>query len=187
MSKQLGRTATRPSRRAAKSVSHERDGIALPKRLQRQLEGVELTHPDRVVYPDQGLTKLDLAAYYVQVGERMLPYVVDRPLSLVRCPRGRAEPCFFQKHRAGKVPPSLASVPVREGQQLQYYFAVHNVAGLLALVQLGVLEIHLWARRPAIWSGPIALCSISTPVPGWAGSRLPRPPGSFAPCWMVFI
>ncbi len=119
----------------------------LSEHLEQQLQGVTLTNPDRVLYPELGLTKLDLAAYYAQVGETMLPFVVDRPLSLVRCPQGRAEKCFFQKHQTGNVPASLIGVAVREGSQSQKYFVLKNLAGLLALVQLGVLEIHLWGSQ----------------------------------------
>ena len=60
--------------------------------------GVRLTHPDKVLYPDQGITKHDLAKYYTQVADWMLPHVVDRPLAIVRCPAGSGKPCFFQKH-----------------------------------------------------------------------------------------
>ena len=119
----------------------------LPKHIEHQLEEVTLTNPDRVLYPERGLTKLDLATYYIQVGETMLPYIVDRPLSLVRCPRSQAEQCFFQKHLAGNVPASLACISVREETKLRNYFAVKDLAGLLALVQLGVLEVHLWGAK----------------------------------------
>jgi bifunctional non-homologous end joining protein LigD len=104
------------------------------------------------------------------VGETMLPYVVDRPLSLVRCPRGRAEPCFFQKHQTGKAPASLATIPVREGNQWYKYFAVKNLAGLLALVQLGVLEIHLWGAPASDLERPDRLVFDLDPGPGvvWA-------------------
>ena len=61
-------------------------------------QGVRLTHPDKVLYPDAGITKQDLADYYAQVAEWMLPHVVDRPLAIVRCPEGSGKACFFQKH-----------------------------------------------------------------------------------------
>jgi bifunctional non-homologous end joining protein LigD len=67
-------------------------------------EGVRLTHPNRVLYPEQGITKLDLAEYYKQVAEWILPHVVNRPMALVRCPAGVGQPCFFQKH-PGEAPP----------------------------------------------------------------------------------
>ena len=60
--------------------------------------GVHLTHPDKVLYPEQGITKQDLADYYLAVAERMLPHVAGRPLTLVRCPAGSEKKCFYQRH-----------------------------------------------------------------------------------------
>ncbi len=74
----------------------------------------------------------------------VLPYVVNRPLSLVRCPSGVGTQCFFQKHYTGKLSPALGSVSVREKEETAQYVVVRDLAGLVALVQLGVLEIHLW-------------------------------------------
>ena len=97
-------------RRSPKHVAHKPDGSGgalrkkaggMSKDITRQLYDAELTHPDRVLYPEQGLTKLDLAAYYVQVGERMLPYIANRPLSLVPClPRGPWRTLAFFKSTA---------------------------------------------------------------------------------------
>ena len=63
-----------------------------------RVAGVRITHPDRVLYPEQGLTKRALAEYYAELADRILPHVAGRPLSVVRCPRGREEACFYQKH-----------------------------------------------------------------------------------------
>ena len=68
------------------------------QRTTAELGGVRLSHPDKVLYPDEQLTKQDLAQYYMQVAEWMLPHVVDSPLAIVRCPAGSGKPCFFQKH-----------------------------------------------------------------------------------------
>lgn len=160
------------ARASARSPGAGNPSDTLLKRLKSQIEAAKLTHPDRVLYPEQGLTKLDLAAYYVQVGEAMLPHVVDRPLSLVRCPAGIATPCFFQKHRTGKVSSSLASVAVREGSELQQYFAVRDLAGLLALVQLGVLEIHVWGARADDLERPDRIVFDLDPGPGVAWGQI---------------
>ena len=61
-------------------------------------EGVRLTHPDRVLYPEQGITKLALARYYAAIRDWVLPELRNRPLSLVRCPEGQGKECFYQKH-----------------------------------------------------------------------------------------
>src|SRR5690606_23279352 len=75
---------------------------------------VAISNPDRVVYPELGLTKLDVARHFHAVAKRMLPHVRNRPLSLLRCPDGTAATCFFQKHWQGRLPDALGTVPVRE-------------------------------------------------------------------------
>ncbi len=104
-----------------------------------------LTHADKVLYPEQGLTKGDLAAYYTVVADRMLPSLARRPLTLLRCPEGRHKTCFFQKHLADDAPASLLRVPIAdEAGKHRTYLAVNSLDGVLALVQMGVLEIHQW-------------------------------------------
>jgi bifunctional non-homologous end joining protein LigD len=110
--------------------------------------GVELSHPDRVLYPEQGITKRDLARYYAEVARWMLPHVIGRPLALVRCPEGRQRVCFYQKHWRGPPPPGVNTVPLREaGGAVRDYTWVDSVQGLIALVQHGVLEFHVWGAR----------------------------------------
>jgi bifunctional non-homologous end joining protein LigD len=101
-----------------------------------------------VLYPELGLTKSDLAAYYRDVAEWILPYVQHRPLTLLRCPDGRAKECFFQKH-ATDTAAALRRVPLKEsnGMGEKIYLAVDSLDGLLALVQMGVLELHVWGAR----------------------------------------
>ncbi|HEY4116049.1 MAG TPA: non-homologous end-joining DNA ligase [Rhizomicrobium sp.] len=111
------------------------------------LEGVRLSHPDKVLYPEQGITKQALAEYYLAVAEWMLPHVVNRPISLVRCPAGRAKKCFFQRHAGSGVPPQLGEVPIEGFGEEQAFLYIKNVSGLMALVQMGVLEIHPWGSR----------------------------------------
>jgi bifunctional non-homologous end joining protein LigD len=109
--------------------------------------GVYLTNRDRVLYPAQGLTKGDLWQYYKLVGKLLLPHVAGRPLTLVRCPDGRHEDCFFQKHASETVPKSLETIQVKEGGGVESYMVVDSMTGLAALVQMGVLEIHTWNSR----------------------------------------
>lgn len=107
--------------------------------------GVRLTSPDRVVFPGQGVTKAGLAAYYAAVAERMLPHIAKRPLSLLRCPQGRAKYCFFHKHDTGGFPPAMKSVPITEKDGAEEnYFYVEDLAGLIAGTQMNVLEWHVW-------------------------------------------
>ena len=109
--------------------------------------GVRLSHPEKVLYPEQGITKLALAEYYDAVADWMLPHVVNRPISLVRCPAGRAKKCFFQRHAGSGVPPQLSEVPIAGFGEDQAFLFIRNVSGLLALVQMGVLEMHPWGSR----------------------------------------
>ncbi len=110
-----------------------------------EVAGVRLSHPDRVLYPEQGVTKLDLARYYQAVEEWILPHVAKRPLTLVRCPEGRKKACFYQKHFRDGMPSSIRSVPIHEeGGTPEPYLYVDDLAGLVGLVQFGVLELHGW-------------------------------------------
>lgn len=110
-------------------------------------EGVRLTNPDRELYPEQGLTKRDLAEYYLSIADWILPHVVDRPLTLVRCPRGAQHECFYQKHFREEMPDVLKPVEVDEKGRKGVYVSLRNAAGLVALVQIGVLELHPWGSR----------------------------------------
>ena len=109
------------------------------------IAGVRLTHPAKVLYPEQGITKQDLADYYLDVADRMLPHIAGRPLTLVRCPAGRQKKCFYQRHAGSGVPGELGEVKIA-GFDEPYLF-VKDARGLIALVQMGVLEIHPWGAR----------------------------------------
>jgi bifunctional non-homologous end joining protein LigD len=117
-----------------------------------EIGGVRVTHPDRVLYPDMDLTKRDLIDYYTAVAEPMLPHLVDRPVSLVRCPQGRKRKCFFQKHATDGMPEALAVAPIREASgRASDYLAIGGIEGVIAGVQIGTLEFHIWgSRRRAI-------------------------------------
>ena len=114
--------------------------------------GIKLSSPDKVLYPGQGVTKGKLAAYYASVAPAMMPYIANRPLSLVRCPAGRAKQCFFQKHDTGGFAQGMDTIEIEEKDgQADSYFTLDDLGGLLAGVQMGVLEFHIWgSRRDAI-------------------------------------
>jgi bifunctional non-homologous end joining protein LigD len=109
---------------------------------------VRLTHPEKVLYPEQGVTKRDLAAYYEAVGARMLEHVAGRLVSLVRCPEGASSECFFQRHGHQGFPPQFRrlKLPEKHGDRKDYIY-VDDVDGLLAAAQVGALEIHIWGSR----------------------------------------
>lgn len=109
--------------------------------------GVRMTHPERVLYPKSGFTKRALAEYYVRIADWILPHVTGRPMSLVRCPEGVAEKCFYQKHGATHAPPELGRVRIREKDKEGDYLVASDAAGLVGLAQMSILEIHTWNSR----------------------------------------
>jgi bifunctional non-homologous end joining protein LigD len=102
---------------------------------------VRLTHPDRVLWEDEGITKRGLAEFYAEIADWVLPHLVNRPLALVRCPSGSQKECFFQKHSFAGLD-ETAVTPVDIGDD--HVLAIHDLKGLLQLVQASVLEIHPW-------------------------------------------
>ena len=106
---------------------------------------VRLTSPDKVLFPATGLTKQGLADYFVAVAPKMLRFVANHPLSLVRCPEGRRKHCFFQKHHTKGLPEAFGSVEIAEaGGRREPYLVVSDVDGLVAAAQIGALELHVW-------------------------------------------
>ena len=119
------------------------DVIGLVKRLPLPFA---LTNLDKVLYPENNLRKADLLAYYAAVASHALPHLAGRPLTLVRCPGGRTQKCFFQKHATANVPAAVKRIEVRESSadESELYMAVTDMPGLLAVAQMGALELHTW-------------------------------------------
>ena len=114
---------------------------AKQKAQKAQTAGVTLSNPDRVYWEDVGVTKQDLADFYSSIWKWMAPHVTGRVLALVRCPEGAAGECFFQKHAsAGVDQKRLHLVPEPDGDKA---ISVDRLEGVIALVQAGVLEIHV--------------------------------------------
>ena len=109
-----------------------------------EFAGVQLSSPDKVLFPEQGITKRDLALYYERIADWILPWIADRPLTLVRCPEGRAKQCFYQKHINEHAPKSVRRIQVEEEAGSEPYGTIDSSEGLLSLVQMGVLEMHIW-------------------------------------------
>ena len=108
---------------------------------------VQLTHPDRVLWPDVGVTKQGLAEFYVEIWRAIAPHIVDRPLTLVRCPGGVEEGCFFQKHAWAGIGEHVARSRDPDGGE--EILTINTLEGLLSLVQASALEIHVWGARLA--------------------------------------
>jgi bifunctional non-homologous end joining protein LigD len=131
-----------------------------------EVAGVRISHPDRVLYPDVGLTKLDVARYYEAVGRWILPYVVDRPLTIVRCPEGQAGECFFQKNWKNTLPKQVGKVDVPFADGVQQYVMIDDLAGLIGLVQVGALELHPWGSKVDKLDRPDQIIFDLDPGPG---------------------
>lgn len=109
--------------------------------------GVRISNPDKILYPGQGITKLQLAQYYEAVLDWALPHIKNRPLMFLRCPEGFHKQCFFQKHAADSVAEAVkkVNIPEDDGEATGLY--VDSAKGLISLAQMGVLEIHAWGCR----------------------------------------
>lgn len=130
-----------------------------------ELAGVRITSPDRVLYPEDGVTKLELAEYYLRVADWIMPYVQGRPISMVRCPEGIAHeqgevhedqegPCFFHKHAREQFRGPFDRLVIEEAKGPADYLSPSEPASLVALVQMGVLEIHIWGSHGARIESP---------------------------------
>lgn len=104
----------------------------------------KLTHPDRVLYPQLDITKQELAQFYDDIQEWILPYIIKRPLTFLRCPNGSQHSCFYQKHLASEAKTPLYTIDIKENKKTSPYVYIKDISGLIQLVQLGILEIHLW-------------------------------------------
>lgn len=138
-----------------------------------EFAGIRLSSPDRVLWPEQGLTKRALASYYEYIGEKMLPYIADRPLSLLRCPRGHAKECFFQKNYNDSIDEPIKTVKLeqKDGEKATY-MAIGNLAGLIELAQLGSLELHPWGSRTDRLERPDVVIFDLDPGPAVAWERV---------------
>ena len=135
----MARTArAKPSARARKRSATKADS---------RVAGITITHPDRVLWPDLGITKLDLARYYERIAPRLLALAAKRPISLMRCPQGPqgdVAGCFFQRHAGQGMSGHLKDVNVEGRGDGKPFIYIDDVKGLVALVQMGTIELHAW-------------------------------------------
>ena len=116
----------------------------MPAGSRRTVAGVGISHPDREIYPAPPTTKFDLARYYERIGKWIVPHVAGRPLTLVRCPEGLRGSCFYMKHSKVWAPAPLRRVAIQEKTKVGDYLIADDLAAVVGLVQMGVLEIHTW-------------------------------------------
>lgn len=113
-----------------------------------RIEGIAITHPSRMVYPDLKLTKGDVVEYLAGVSKWMLPGIVGRPLTVVRCPGGPGKHCFFQKHvDDDRMPEGIEGITIQEDKKEAIYPVIRDEVGLISLAQLNALEFHPWPAR----------------------------------------
>jgi bifunctional non-homologous end joining protein LigD len=106
--------------------------------------GVGISHPDRWIYPDLEISKLQLARYYEAVGDSMLAHVTGRPLTLLHCPDGLSGPCNYLRHATAWGPNALRRVRIREKTKIGEYLVADNIEAIVSLAQMGIVEIHTW-------------------------------------------
>jgi bifunctional non-homologous end joining protein LigD len=127
---------------------HLRKSEKKPERPTPASFGIAISNPERIIYPEDGLTKADLANYYAAVDPLIMVDAAHRPMTLIRCPQGRSKKCFFQKHDSGTFGEHVKHVPVREKKgDVQDYLYFDDVRGLLQCVQMGTVEFHGWGSR----------------------------------------
>lgn len=156
-----------------KTVSHQRKTrtttvrtLGKTAKSSDKFEGIRLTSQDKVLYPNTGITKLDLAAYYHDMSEWILPHVKKRPLVLVRCPEGLGESCFYQKHPGSGTPKEVRLISIQEKDEEDNYAVVDNIRGLTSLAQVGALELHAWGSTESNLDKPDRLIFDLDPDPG---------------------
>lgn len=128
-------------------------------------QSIHLTHPNKVLYPEDKITKQDLLTYYNAISEHILPFLLSRPLTLVRCPTYYGE-CFYQRHVTKATPKALHEIEIDN----ESYIYLNDKEGLLSLVQMGVLEIHPWGSTLDHLEQPDILVFDLDPAPdvSWA-------------------
>ncbi|HZZ37374.1 MAG TPA: DNA ligase D [Caulobacteraceae bacterium] len=126
-----------------------REKRALKPRLvgDRDLAAVHLTNPEREMFAGSGVTKLDLAIYYARVGDWLLPELLRRPVTVIRCPTGDIKDLFYQRHAFAGLPPGVETIELADEEERAAFIAVTEARGYLGLTQFGAVEFHLWGCR----------------------------------------
>src|SRR6187397_696275 len=141
--KRVPKAPLRSTRRRASKVHvpspRKPDDAGLP-----MVTGVRITHPGRLIYPDLGISKIQLARYYERIGDWIVPHVAARPLTLVHCPAGIAAPCHYLKHAKAWGPNALRRVRIQEKAKVGEYLVADSIEAVVSLAQMGIVEIHTW-------------------------------------------
>jgi bifunctional non-homologous end joining protein LigD len=153
---------TTPRTKTSKSLSKDKATAA----------HVRITHPDRVLWQDVGITKLELAGYYAAIAPRLLAQSGRRPISLVRCPNGPTGQCFFQRHVTDGMSSHVHGVKVAGHGEGKAYIYVDDAEGLVSLIQMGTIEFHAWGATVDAVKTPDRLIFDLDPAPDVAWSEV---------------
>ena len=153
------------------SASHRRSAPVTPPGRGIRVMGVTVTHPDKLWWPDEGITKLDVTRFYADLAPHLVPWMEERPLVAERCPDGMRGTCFFQKDFARGLPPGVPTIPIVAGStgRTVRYVVGGSRKTLLSLVNLGCITIHLMNCRRR-----------SLQKPDWVAFDLDPGSGAFA-------
>jgi bifunctional non-homologous end joining protein LigD len=131
------------AKRAATRTSRTTTSTATPG-ARPLVAGIAISHPDRLIYPEQGISKIQLARYYESVADWIVPHVKGRPLTLVHCPAGLASACNYLKHAKQWGPSALRRIDIQEKTKVGEYLVADNIEAVVSLAQMGIVEIHTW-------------------------------------------
>lgn len=134
----------KPAKQGASSTGRK----STPKEKEGTVLGIRISSGDRELYSEPEISKLDLARYYGVIADRMLPFIADHPASILRCPQGPEHQCFYQKHASDGFPDEILQIPIEEADgDVANYLYVKDGKGLVAAVQMGTIEFHIWGSR----------------------------------------
>jgi bifunctional non-homologous end joining protein LigD len=137
-----------PKHLTAKETKPKRSKSRKPAQASAEDFGIEISSPERIIFPELGLTKKDLADYYATIEPLIMIDAANRPMTLIRCPGGRTGECFFQKHDKGTFGPHVKHIPIEESDgSVEDYLYFDDIKGLLASVQMGTIEFHGWGSK----------------------------------------
>ena len=132
------------SRRPAPKAEHSSRRAPAAGDSSATVAGVRISHPDRVIYPDLEISKIEFARYFERIADWIVPHVAGRPLTLVHCPAGIAAPCHFLKHAKAWGPSALRRVRIQEKTKIGEYLVADSIEAVVSLAQMGIVEIHTW-------------------------------------------
>ena len=168
--------------RVARSKSLQAGRIGAGESTSPTVAGVRISHPDRVIYPDLGISKIQLVRYYEGIADWIMPHVIGRPLTLLHCPAGLNAPCNYLKHAKAWGPSALRRVQIQEKTKVGEYLVADSIEAVVSLAQMGMSKFIRGIPRRRI-------SSIQTDSSGtWTldqrshGPRSSRPRGSYAAC-----